>query len=387
MYGLLYCPLLFNEINDKDDGIIYNTTQRPWLVNVPPHYQLKNDKGVLCTTTDISIYYYIKWKYPDVDFRLINPHDKSTRYKQNRLNFYFVYNKGEAFSFDTRTNYARACVMLDNDNVYPPPSWQHLVDHKQNMYEYLKDNNVNILPYVYISNLHESPLKSLTDFLTTHKIQKFIVRPEYGTTSKDILIRTDNDIHDKAFQTELHQLIHQYPGILVNQYIDGIQRFGEFKVYFVGDNPFCVYHLFQDVVTFEGTRELMYNVNHPKVKDVVAYARNIFLKLPPFNMYGVAYPRIITRIDVACCLQNILQFEPSRFFVTEVESVPSISLPGMLFDAIIAEQLHNVMTFDQHHMQKQQQNQCSYYAIVLYCIAILLIALTIVVLRCYSLIS
>lgn len=383
MYGLIYCPLIRNEIDNKDDGIVLDVASRPWLKHIPLKFQARNEEGVMCTTSDISIYYYIKWKYPDAPLKLLDPHVMTEKdIAANNLNFYFIYNRGEAYSFDIPYHYNRMCKLLDHPRVYPPPSWQQLVDHKQTMYDYLIKHQVNVLPYLYVTGVNiTTALLKVTDFVEGRGYEKFILRPEYGTTSNDVFVHTISELDSNEFKENVQSLIRKYPGFIVTQFIHGVKKFGEFKVYFVGNKPFCVYHLFQSVTEEMKHIQKAYDPYDPVVADATRYATKIFAKLPPYLIDNVEYPRIITRIDLACCLQDAQVFDESKLFVTEIESVPSLlgSLKEVFMDVAAAEQMYKIMMMDTFRRNASMQSGRLMWHIWIVLLCMMIIMFTILV--------
>lgn len=336
MYSIIFNPLIDNEILEKDDGVVIDLEQRPWLKYVPDAF-IRDNK----TTSDISMFYYLKWKFPRLKLNLLNPQIMTYHnLSQHRLNFYFTYNRGEAYTFDTRPIYQRVSKLLDHPNIYPPTNWQYLVDHKQRMFDYLKDRNINVLPYLYIpSSIQTSPKSMIIDFMNTNNIQKVIIRPEFGTTSLDVITTTQDELDSQ----DLANILRKYPGLIVTEYLTSVRDHGEYKVYFINDTPHLIYHLKQDVedLVDEEQSDAILDPHHPDNEHITKTAHAIFDILPPFKYNKSIYPKIITRIDLAYDGNNDL-------FVTEIESVPSLlgSIPGIQMDVVAAHQLIKVIHHD-----------------------------------------
>ena len=80
-------------------------------------------------------------------------------------------------------------TIFKSPNVFPPYDYQDLINHKNKYYDYLEKNDINVLPFVYISsreikNNLKGCLKKIGK-LKPGNDGKFIGKPIYGQESID----------------------------------------------------------------------------------------------------------------------------------------------------------------------------------------------------------
>lgn len=389
MYGILYSPLLDTEVNVKNDGVPLDVIQRPWLKNLPEQFIVKDENGDLFTTGDISLYLYIRWKYPNINLKLLNPHAISKAdIASNNINFVITYNRGEAYSFDTYENFLKINDLLEHKSVYPPKQWQHLVDHKQNMYKYLVKHEVNVLPYKYYASHGPVDLDDIIDELQVyakeHDIEKIIVRPEFGTISNDVGVFDMTELDSDEFEDYIDLIAKKYPGFIVTPFIEDFKTSGEFKVYFVGGKPFVVIKLLQTVDANDDEEEdgpdiTLYDPSDPYVSKYVEYAKYVFSKLPNITLgKSIGFPLIYTRVDLVCCYKG-------NVFVNEIEAVPSLLGPDKLdapfLDQAVGDQIVDVINTYENWNRREKTNVQLATNVYMWIIAIMIIVIVLMGLK------
>lgn len=390
MYGIIYTPLLETEVNVKNDGVPLDINQRPWLQNLPSNFIVQDDNGDFFTTGDVSLYYYIKWMYPQIDIKLLNPHEiTEADVAANKINFVITYNRGEAYSFDTYDNFLKINDILQHKSIYPPQSWQKLVDHKQNMYKYLQDNGVNVLPYRYYSSSDESIdvddiIEDIEDYAEENDVEKIIIRPEFGTISNDIGVFDMDDLETEEFEDYIDKVQDKYPGMIVTPFVEDFKTNGEFKVYFVGGRPFLVLKLLQSVETDEDGEEegpdiTLFNPSDPYVAQFVEYAQQVFARLPKITIgKDTQFPLIYTRIDLVCCYKG-------QIFLNEIEAVPSLLGPDKkeapFLDQSVGDQIVQVIQLYEMLDKKEKRKNTIYSGIYIAIISIIILLIVIMILK------
>lgn len=328
-YGIVVNPLLENEIDRKENGVLIDVVKRPWLQTISEKFIVEHE-GKLYTTSDVSLVYYLMWKYPKYTWNIVHPY--KTPYAEmlaNKLNFFFIYNRSESYMFDTKEHYQQSEKMWNLPNVYPPQQWQNLVDHKHNMYKYLQDNGINVTPFIYIAQKEyvqmQNPqyaIDKIKTFVHENGLKRIVVRPEFGTITTDTFACDVDELEKPDMIEKLDDMLRSYPGIYITEYISGFRKYGEYKIYFVGGKPIAVLKLSQSIEDdSEGVLQVV-DVDNPKNESVVTFAKKVYDVLPRFIIRGVEIDKILIRIDVTCCLHNGI-FAPKHLFVNEIECVPS----------------------------------------------------------------
>jgi len=122
-----------------------------------------------------------------------------------------------------------------------------------------------------------------------------------------------------------------------------------------------------------------YLISEGLFTDQVHFARHIFSLLPKHEFNGKDIPRVITRIDIGCCLNG-------GMFLSEVEFVPSLYIADLQKkfnyfqpDVLVGNQMKQVIEVIEKHMNICKPN---YLVINMFIILmILLIVLTISLFR------
>lgn len=323
MYGFLYTPLIDVEISVKNDKVEIDKERRPWLHSIDPKFISKDENNNDCTSSDISVLYYIKWKYPSIPLVALNPHTVTIDdIHKNFINFYITYNRGEAYLYDTNEMYEKTCKILDDPSFLLPRQWQQLVDHKHLMFEYLRKHDINVLPYQYIPNrlLLPEVKNQILEFMKMHDIDTVVARPEFGSGCIGVKVISRNDIIDGSMNFYLSQTISKFPGVIFTPFVKDYLEKGEYKVYFVGGVPRYVFkqvNILDDKFSDIDEVSKVYNSTDPEVLPYVQYAKKVFATFPKLNICGKEWPIYYARVDVVCCWKN-------EIFINEIEAVPSL---------------------------------------------------------------
>lgn len=91
---------LFNSIINHKSGIIYIDNSRPWLKDIPVKFIFDfNNKKV--TTCELSIAYYFKFTYPEIELNIMSPDVDYNDLDSNDITFVFNHNRSDSYLFNT----------------------------------------------------------------------------------------------------------------------------------------------------------------------------------------------------------------------------------------------------------------------------------------------
>lgn len=321
MYGFIHTPLTDIEVNFKRDGVPIDVEKRPWLKQISADFVVLDKHEKPHTSGDVSLYYYIRWKYPDIPLVLMNPHTTSLHdMDAHALNFYVTYNRGEAYTFDNHDQYVHACRLLSHDSILMPKGWQAIVDNKNNMYQYLTQHGIDVLPWLYFQNGKETMSTMRTkimQFMQEQGIQSVVVRPEYGSCTESVEMLSWEDVMGGDLYS-LVRVLSSFPGVFITPFVSDFVDKGEYKVMFIGGKPYGVFKLIQALDDSNDDPTITYiSPSHPDVRVYVEYAEKVFATLPKLYICGKEWPIYYTRIDLVCCWKG-------QMFVNEIEAVPSL---------------------------------------------------------------
>jgi len=282
----------------------------------------------------------------DVDVDLILPHEISVeRFGKNDLNFLLIYDLLEAFhtdkTEDKKVYAALKQCLSDCENIYPPLDYQELIYSKIKYYNFLKENEVDILPTLTMTTEeyhelgHDEAVKKVLGQVSSGSWGRFICKPVYGQESKDA--KFFQPTHKKLLANYFSRCMKKYPGIVVQKAVEGFGselKSPELRMYYMGDKyKYSVCWCKKAILTpqSEGGR-----LDAPM--DVLRKTtREILDKLPKMVMpNGAVLPRLTTRLDMGYMIDGKVQ--P---FVNEVEFVPSLYCEDVkkeFVDSFIREQ-------------------------------------------------
>lgn len=326
--GLIIDPLYDAELQ-KEDTVVWDMTMRPWLELLPrPCWFFDSDKNTSVpeTTSDWSLFAFMFLHRP-LELTIVPIHpDRPEDYEKALacdMVMFFIYNESEAWTMATPEKWRRDQRFWNLPNIYPPRSWQRIVDRKRHCYRLLEQRGIPVLPWIFCSREEfdqgpESIYRTIASFARSLGAARIVLRPEFGScmTGVRLLTMVDGAL-DAASREMVQEVISEYPGIYITKFITTFDDPGEYKVYFIGDEARYVYLLQTDLVSEKQIDILMepQNCPHP---EAVAFAKRVYRILPQLTMSdGTPVSRVLTRIDV------VWDSERKTFFVNEIEAVPS----------------------------------------------------------------
>jgi len=349
--GFIITPFVSDEVSKNE--LVEITDTRPWLSSVPSKFMVQiGDKKYV--GDDISIAYYVK-TYTQHNVKIISPleEDADKKVLSCDICFLIIFDLLEAFHTLPSRLFQKVRKLFIMPNVYPSYSYQHFVNHKNIYYDYLKVNGVNIIPNLYISakdfeNNREDCIKRVTH-MEPGDDGKIIGKPMLGQERIDFQVFYPKFTSER-FEQYLEKMFKSYDGILFQPYIKNLDKNFEYKVMFIGNEvEYAV------MVKNEVNDDVFVDIHDESFQETLQYAKFAFSKLPPITFNGKEVSRLMTRIDLSCCHGE------DRFFVSEIEFVPSLFLPNIeknmniQVDALLGQQVEKILEEikDTVHIKRQ----------------------------------
>jgi hypothetical protein len=337
----------------KDELCKYSAGHRPWLQDIPQN--LKNNKycvkrlGKWCCAADVSIGLYILKNYKNIEVDFIAPKEiTSERLKKNTINFFLIYDLLEAFH-NHKNLFGRMHKALKKaKNIYPPYKYQVYVNDKSKYISDLARKKVNVISSFgltskkYQSHSNKDKLAhEIYQHVQKKKWKRFIAKPLFGQESKGFFKfgKTEGTIlmQLKRYMQKLFK--QKYPGILFQEYIEGFDKKNpEIRMYFI--NGKYVYSVITTNKNVSFPKQERGTLTVPFLKQLKQYAKQVFHKLPPIMYNKKKFPKLLTRIDIACDRQFK---KPWR--VNEIEFVPSLyveNVKGIIPEEHLAKVMVNI---------------------------------------------
>lgn len=356
--GLIRTPFKEDEVNKFEYIAIHK--KRKWLKNVDCDYiihlnedyadndrQARNyirNNGSKYVADDISIYYYLQYKYGKRhSFILIRGNDENieTIAKSCDVVFLLIFDILEAFHTLPREKFERIQKVFSLPNVFPPYTYQKLVNHKNLYYDYLSEHGIRVVPTLYISS-HEflrDPHSCVEKVMTMSRGDRnsFIGKPIYGQESIDFYL-FDEYTRPNHVHKYLERISALYKGCVFQPFIKSLLDDGEYRVFYIGNN-----YVYTIKTKFDSTRTYITetHVTHrddKKLKDVLKFTNKVFQSLPDLKVGGKTMEKLMTRIDVNCCYDG-------NYFVSEIEFVPSLyinTVDNLFIDKQLGDQIMKI---------------------------------------------
>ena len=356
--GLIRTPFKEDEVNKFEYIAIHK--KRKWLKNVDCDYiihlnedyadndrQARNyirNNGSKYVADDISIYYYLQYKYGKRhSFILIRGNDENieTIAKSCDVVFLLIFDILEAFHTLPKEKFERIQKVFSLPNVFPPYTYQKLVNHKNLYYDYLSEHGIRVVPTLYISS-HEflrDPHSCVEKVMTMSRGDRnsFIGKPIYGQESIDFYL-FDEYTRPNHVHKYLERISALYKGCVFQPFIKSLLDDGEYRVFYIGNN-----YVYTIKTKFDSTRTYITetHVTHrddKKLKDVLKFTNKVFQSLPDLKVGGKTMEKLMTRIDVNCCYDG-------NYFVSEIEFVPSLyinTVDNLFIDKQLGDQIMKI---------------------------------------------
>ena len=356
--GLVRTPFKEDEM-DKFEYIAIHK-KRKWLKNVDDEYiiHLNEDyaegnlkarnyirkNGSKYVADDISIYYYLQYKYGKRhSFILIRGDDENIESiaKSCDVVFLLIFDILEAFHTLPTEKFERIQKVFSLPNVFPPYTYQKLVNHKNLYYDYLSKHGIRVVPTLYISSHeflkdHHSCVEKVMTIPRGDR-NSFIGKPIYGQESIDFYL-FDEYTRPNHVHKYLERISALYKGCVFQPFIKSLSDDGEYRVFYIGDQ-----YVYTIKTKFNSARSDIEEKHvtletDKKLKDVLKFTNKVFQSLPDLKVGGKSIEKLMTRIDVNCCYDG-------NYFVSEIEFVPSLfmnTIDDLLIDKQLGDQIMKI---------------------------------------------
>ena len=335
--GLLLTPFKEDQIQKEQ---YVKVKYRDWLNNlkVKDTIIIRNKKFA---ADDMSIFYYLREKFgKQHTFVKIQGNDDKLQEKVKSCDIVFtiIFDLLEAFHILPAKDFAKIKKAFQLPNVYPPYQYQFLINNKNEYYQYLEEVGINVLPFVHISakEFLANRSKSMKKVFAMKRgdENKFIGKPIYGQESIDFKI-FNSYTQEHTVEKYLEKISSNYTGCIFQPFVKNFDKIGEYRVFYIGaKQTYCIN------TKSVGYKQVPLSSSDPDIKRVFAFAQQVFDHLPKFFNNKVEISKLLTRIDIACCLQE------NKFFVSEIEFVPSLYLDKvdhLFIDKKLAEQMMQIV--------------------------------------------
>tara|TARA_Y100000589_G_scaffold304384_1_gene317498 strand:- start:38 stop:1225 length:1188 start_codon:yes stop_codon:yes gene_type:complete len=304
----------------KQEMINTNSHSRKYLKNAPDNLCVFSKKKKLIPA-DAAMGVYLETHYKNMIVDYILPNEITpVRLKKNDMNFMIIYDLLEAYHNEPKEVFEQLKNTLEKaNNIYPPYDYQQYINNKCTYYADLHQKNIPVVPTIcrYDTNAEE-----LLKDIKFQEWEKAIAKPIYGQESK--LFKKFKTLNPDPMKKHMKIITEKYglPGTIFQEYIKGFDAEQiESRTYFVGDD--YKYSIYTDGA---------HHVWRPKeeggskrwdgYKTAKKLGKDTLKKLPKIVVNGIVLPKLLTRIDVSCCLEGKNKY--SSMFVNECEFVPSL---------------------------------------------------------------
>lgn len=354
-----------NEIKNEELKYLNNKTY--WLKNINNEFKYKyNNYNVVNTDTSIAYAFknissnYIKlYKYNKLNLQEL---------KNNYLNFVFVYDLLQAWHLlgeSQAKDYENKLKEIDKlGKLYPPLYYQKFINNKITYLSYLKKNNIEILDSILIDEINfKNSMKNTEKFFYNilFKVEKkkwneFIIKPNYGQEGSGFKKFILNDKFLKQNLLDHLEEIDEYPGVIIQEYIEDFDNSNEIKMIFVeekfiygvliGDEDEEEYITINDLnpcPRYKCPIKPLKKLNHKKLNtsfsNYLKLAYDTINTLPKIKLKNKQIKSLLIRVDICYNSNN------KKLFVNEVEFVPSLWI-GQInidIDIIIAKSIKRLL--------------------------------------------
>ena len=348
--GILLTPYKEQQI-EKEQYV--KISKRSWLSTLEDKNTItvKNKKFA---TDDLSIFMYLKKNFGEKHtFLPIYGDDNNIKSKIEKCDIVFllIFDILEAYHTHTKKDFYKMKTIFKSPNVFPPYDYQDLINHKNKYYDYLEKNDINVLPFVYISsreikNNLKGCLKKIGK-LKPGNDGKFIGKPIYGQESIDYK-EFDENTKPYIIIKYLEKIATLYTGCIFQPFRHGYNKIGEYRVFFIGDK--IIYCIRTITIGQKFTYTRVTEKNDGRVGEIFEFCKEIFQHLPSFSLRGKTIPKLLTRMDITCCNNR-------DYFVSELEFVPSLycdRVDHLFIDRKLGDQIIEII--NQTEQIKKEKN-------------------------------
>lgn len=381
-------------VGDPEVDDVVLKSSRSWLKTIPKSHVTKRrgDYGILLNKGGVkqginrpgeyvkiylSVFHYLRSQlhYQHmIHFDLIFPKDISyERLMSNDINFYNYFDPIALATKDVKKGieFEKLLRSLPPEKVYPPIKFIDVQHDKCKYYDFLKKNNIPIIPTFCLTKIEWDNaknqaaklklVKSLINNSKKLKFKKTFVKPVMGTSGSHVTLYPKDDEKESTTITRLYKYFNgvfakNYPKIVLQDYHPEFATDNpEIRMLFIGDKyQYSIvskgfsseeqksYNLYGRA---EGMAALSseggtYNLPADTLRRAKSLGQNVIKKLQP--LFG-SLPKLVTRIDVGCCLNK------KNMFVNEIEYAPAFfnswfkNRDGLMNDVAMGNQIINIV--------------------------------------------
>jgi glutathione synthase/RimK-type ligase-like ATP-grasp enzyme len=211
-------------------------------------------------------------------------------------------------------NKFRKILMKTTAQVFPSPKIQDFIIKKHEYMRYLEKKGYDIPPTNFIKPASYN-IKTIMRFIKKYNLKDIVIKPELVGYKKGFKII--KNVTQKKVEDYLKKLKKDgYKNVLLQQFLEEFNKFGEVKTYWVGGKNMYSYK--QQWKGSEGVFQPQEKINKSLLKKCLDTGKSIIDDLTKdFE------DLIHVRIDFACCVDN--DNVCREFFINEIEINPGIS--------------------------------------------------------------
>jgi hypothetical protein len=321
---------------------------RPWLLNVPRKYHIddngntmnKSSKGPRFVRIDYAVGYCLQYILPNADITLVhadtisNKEFKKYDFIINQyldlliVPFIKQFEKKGIPHEGLREIYEKHALKL-----YPPAPYANLIYNKCSYYAFLKRRGFPVAPTVcitrdqYLSKRRGVHINALVQTAFTRKWGKIFSKPVHGTDGIDTKIHA-YDYHIRTHtldrvKTDIKSHLDymfknpRYPAVVFQKFIQNFEKkTPQVRMYYVG-NEF-IYSVLTDS---KGTTSRPQSEGGSTLFEMKKYKLIAARLMRVFDtVFFKKTPKLVTRIDFACCVDK------GAIFINEIEFNPGMYL-------------------------------------------------------------
>ena len=324
----------------KDEMINTNDNCRKYLKNASDDLCVfSKKKKLIPADAAMGVYLESQYKNMIVDFILPNEITPS-RLKKNDLNFMIIYDLLEAYHNEPKKVFEQLKSTLEKaNNIFPPYEYQQYINNKCTYYADLHNKKIPVVPTLcrYDTNAEE-----LVKDIKFQGWEKAIAKPIYGQESK--LFKKFKTLNEGPMKKHMKRITekHGLPGTIFQEYIKGFDAAAiESRTYYVGND--YKYSIYTNDKNVWRPKEEGGSKKWDGYKTAIKLGKDTLKKLPKIIVNGIELPKLLTRVDISCCLEGKNKY--SSMFVNECEFVPSLYIEEKtptLMEIDLAKQMYKI---------------------------------------------
>jgi len=243
--------------------------------------------------------------------------DKLSLSECNKCDYIFcVYEGTYAFADGGYENYNhfRKTLKKTKATVFPSPKMQDFIINKHQYMKYIKKKGYEISPTNFI-NLSNYNIQTIMKFIQKNNFTNIVIKPELVGFKKGFKII--KNVTPKKVEDYLKKMKKEgYQHILLQEFLEDFNKFGEIKTYWIGDK-----NMFSYKQKWKGSDGIIFpqeDIDKDLLKQCLQTAKSLI------NDLTNDYEELVhVRVDFACCINNDDQCR--GFFINEIEINPALS--------------------------------------------------------------